>query len=92
MLSWSMPIMFAPLRLKTPMTRNETLLMRISLPMGDAPENRFRFTVLPITQTLLPLRTSRSLNISPLAMLQSRTARKDGVVPLICSGTQLRFP
>ena len=36
MLSWSMPIMFAPLRLKTPMTRNETLLMRISLPIGDA--------------------------------------------------------
>ena len=35
MLSWSMPIMFAPLRLKTPMTRNETLLMRISLPIGD---------------------------------------------------------
>ena len=88
-----MPIMFAPLRLKTPMTRNETLLMRISLPIGDTPGNRFRFTVLPITHTLLPLRTSRSVNISPFAMFcQSRTARNDGVVPQICSGTQLRFP
>ena len=35
MLSWSMPIMFAPLRLSTPTTRKETLLMRISLPSGD---------------------------------------------------------
>ena len=35
MLSWSMPTMFAPLRLKTPITRNGTLLMRISLPIGD---------------------------------------------------------
>ena len=40
MLSWSMPIMFAPLRLKTPMTRNETLLMRISLPIGDTPRKQ----------------------------------------------------
>ena len=36
MSSWSMPIMLAPLRLSTPMTRNETFLMRISLPMGDS--------------------------------------------------------
>ena len=47
----------------------------------------------PITHTLLPLRTSRSVNISPFAMFcQSRTTRNDGVVPLIWSGTQLRLP
>ena len=64
-LSWSMPIMFAPFALNTPTTRNETLLMRISWPRGEAFVNRFFFTVFPMTHTLLPLRTSRVLNISP---------------------------
>jgi hypothetical protein len=35
-----MPTMFAPFRLKTPITRNATLLMRISLPIGEALGNR----------------------------------------------------
>ena len=43
MSSWSMPIMLAPLRLSTPMTRKETLWMRISLPTGDSPWNSSRF-------------------------------------------------
>ena len=82
MLSWSMPTMFAPLRLKTPITRNATLLMRISLPIGDIFGNRFCLIVFPMTHTLLLLRTSRSLNISPAAIFfQSRTSRYEGVVP-----------
>ena len=67
--------------------------MRISWPIGDVPGNRFRLTVLPITHTRLPLRTSTSVNISPRVMFcQSRTTRNDGDVPLIWSGTQLRLP
>ena len=53
MSSWSMPIMLAPLRLSTPMTRKETFWMRISLPIGDSPWNSSRLSVSPITQTLL---------------------------------------
>ena len=37
MSSWSMPIMLAPFRSSTPITRSETFCMRISLPIGRLP-------------------------------------------------------
>ena len=93
MSSWSMPIMLAPLRLSTPRTRKETLLMRISLPMGDSPLEQLALQGLADHAHLVQLRTSRSVNISPSDISsQSRTARKAGVVPLICRGTQLWLP
>ncbi len=36
MSSWSIPIMFEPLRPSTPRTLKETLLTRISFPTGDS--------------------------------------------------------
>ena len=63
--SWSMPIMFAPLRPSTPTILKETFWMRISLLIGDSPWNNSRLIVSPITQTLFALRTSCSPNISP---------------------------
>ncbi|MGA2258564.1 MAG: hypothetical protein ABSG53_28195 [Thermoguttaceae bacterium] len=74
--SWSWSIMFAPRRLKSPMTRNGTLRMRIVLPMGDSSSNNSRFTVAPITQTRLLERTSSSVKKLPsFRSSQSRVAR-----------------
>jgi len=80
--SWSIPIMLAPLLLSTPTTRNVTFLTRISLPKGDCPANNSRTSVWPSTHTRLPLRMSRSLNISPAVMRPyCRTSRNAAVVP-----------
>src|SRR5687768_7802706 len=81
MSSWSEPIMFAPLAARVPVTLNDTLLIRISLPSGDSAPNISRTIVWPIRQTLLVLRTSRSENISPSCTVQLRTSRNSGVVP-----------
>ncbi len=76
MSSWSMPIMFEPFGESTPITRRETFWMRSSLPTGDSSWNSSRLIVAPMTQTLLPLSTSRSVNMPPSSMsFQSRTSR-----------------
>ena len=91
--SWSMPIMLAPFLLNTPTTRKETFLMRSSLPMGDSPWNSSRLMVVPTTHTLLALRTSASVNISPSSKSShSCTFKKLGATPLMNVGTQLRLP
>ena len=93
MLSWSMPIMFAPLRSSTPMTRKETLLMRISLPSGDASGNSFPLHGVADDADLVAVADVAVGEHFALAIFfQSRTSRNDGVVPVICSGTQLRLP
>ena len=82
MSSWSMPTMLAPLEERTPTTRNDTFWMRISLPMGDSPRKSSRRMVWPIRQTLLLLRTSRSVKALPsVRFVHSRTSRNSGVVP-----------
>ena len=90
--SWSDPIILAPLALSTPTTLKLTFMRRISLPMGDSSMKSILTIVLPITQTLLQLRTSRSVKALPCAIsLQSRTSRKDGVVPKRLPGCQFRL-
>ena len=79
MSSWSRPIMFAPLRREHADDRNGTLLMRISLPIGDSSPNSSRTIVWPIRQTWRRCATSRSVNGSPSARFcQSRTSRNVG--------------
>src|SRR5262245_58806652 len=74
--SWSIPIMFEPLGLKTPTTRKDTFETRISLPIGDSSGNNSRTIVVPMTHDLMLPRTSRSVNMSPASMLfQTRTTR-----------------
>ena len=85
--------MFAPLRLKTPMTRNETLLMRISLPIGDASGKQVSLHGVADHAHLVAVAdvaVGEHLalrHVLPIAHDQER--RRCAV---ICSGTQLRLP
>jgi hypothetical protein len=83
MSSWSTPRRLAPLTLSTPITVNGTFLTRISSPTGLRPRNSSRTRVRPITQTLLPLRISRSLKTRPRSRsVQLRATRKSSVLPV----------
>ena len=80
--SWSLPIMLAPLRDRTPVTWHDTLFSRTYLPTGDSSPKSCFATVWPSMQTARAPRTSASVNGSPSARLvQSRTSRNSGVVP-----------
>src|SRR5258708_1895315 len=84
--------MFAPLRLRTPITRMRTLPMRMSLPTGDWPSNNSRTIVCPTRHTQAALRTSLSLNGAPSSrFVQLRTTRKSGEVPSNILGTSPDF-
>jgi len=62
-----MPIMFAPLRLKTPITRNEMLLMRNLFADGrHVCKQVSPHGIADHAHLVLQLRISRSVNISPL--------------------------
>ena len=81
MSSWSMPIMLAPLRRRTPTTSKRHVLHAHLLADRRLVAEQLALSVWPSTQTLLPLRTSRSVKRSPSAIAQSRTSRNSGVVP-----------
>jgi DNA polymerase III gamma/tau subunit len=57
--SWSMPIMLAPFRGRTPITLKRTLLRRRSRPTGFSPGKSSSLTVCPMTQTQAAVSTSR---------------------------------
>jgi len=68
---------------KTPMTLSATFCTRTSLPSGDSSPNNSRTIVWPNRQTLVPLRTSRSVTAVPMlrrrarAWLQARGVDED---------------
>ncbi len=74
-LSWSWPKLEKPLRSSTPTTVQLVRLTRIASPVGSpAPKNACR-TVSPMTQLLVPARTSESVNRRPSAADQSRAMK-----------------
>jgi len=73
--SWSPPNMFAPLRDRTPTTRSATFFRRTSLPIGSSSPKSWFLMVCPMMQTLLPLRTSWSVNAAPSSIGHCRTSR-----------------
>ena len=56
--SWSLPIAESPFASKTPMTVNGILLTRMDFPSALVSGKSFSSTVLPITMTFAPWRTS----------------------------------